>query len=176
MKRTSIFVSFLLLSCCSFLQLTQMKRTSTNDLVDDICKKSPNLGECRAIVLSNPQATKYDIFVKMVNDILARATKRLIYAQRFAIETKDIELQRKYNSCAKTYGSIVDYYIKLVIDFTNQKRYELVGNKLIVIKREIGRCNKQLSNSTGRGSITLGILNKKLQRFIDIAVAIVKQL
>ncbi|KEH32349.1 plant invertase/pectin methylesterase inhibitor [Medicago truncatula] len=173
MKRTSTFVSFLLLSCCSFLQLTQ---SSTNDLVDDICKKSPNLGECRAIVLSNPQATKYDIVAKMVNDILARATKRLIYAQRFAIETKDIELRQKFVSCAKTYGSLVDYYIRSIIDFTNQKRYELVGEKLIFIKGEIGRCNRQIKNSTGRGSISLSALNKKLQRFIDIAVAIVKQL
>jgi len=178
MKRTSTFVSFLLLSC-SFLQLTQsftqMKRTSTNDLVDDVCKKTPNYNACRRTVDSNPQFVKNDtkdILFIILDRIIKSGTSMLNYISILANQTKDIELQLKYSNCANTYLSLVQHFIPSVIDFTKQKRYGSAIDRLIFDKKQIGRCTKQFNNST----LPLIVRNKRVQRWIDIAIAIVKQM
>ncbi|CAI8610779.1 unnamed protein product [Vicia faba] len=180
MKKTSAFMSFFqtLLFSCLFLQLTQsstqMNDIVLDDLVDDMCKKTPNFDLCSSTIHSNPQAGKSDangIAVIMVNGILQSVTNTLSFIQGLVKETKDPELQRKYVSCAETYIPLEKTILPQAVDSINKKKYGLAIFSMGFIGKEIDSCNKQFSNSSP--------LNEKtgsLHQLLDIGTAILKQL
>jgi len=184
MKRASSnFVSFFplytLLLSCFFLQLTQsftQMNVEIDDLVDDICKKTPNSDLCSSILHSNPQAKTTDakgIAAIMVNDILQNATNTLNFIQGLVKQAKDLELQRKYSICAETYIPLVKYVLPQDVDSINQKKYGLAAYSMVYIGKEIDSCNKQFSGST---SSPLADRTSILHKLLDIAAAILKQL
>jgi len=80
----------------------------------------------------------------------------------------------KNNSiCAQLYHALVAYYIPQAIYLTNQEKYELTSEYLFFDRREIGICNKNFSGST---NLPLGERSSIIQKLIDIALAILKQL
>jgi pectinesterase inhibitor-like protein len=178
MKGTSTFVSFLILSCF-FLQLTQsftQMNVEVDDLVDDICKKTPNVALCSTILHSNPQASKSDtkgIAFIMVNDILANTTNTLNYIQVLVNQTEDLQLQRKFAICAETYIPLVKYVLPQAIDNMNKNKYGLASYSMVYIGKEIDSCKKQFAGST---SSPLGDRTSTLHKLLDIASAILKQL
>jgi len=184
MKRVSTnFVSFLplytLLLSCFFLLRSQsftIPNAEVDDLVDDICKKTPNSDLCSSILHSNPQANTTDangIAAIMVNDILQNATNTLNFIQGLVNQTKDIELQRKFSICAETYIPLVKYVLPQAVDSINQKKYGLAAYSMGYVGKEIDSCNKQFSGST---SSPLGDRTSILHKLLDIAAAILKQL
>ncbi|AES92007.2 uncharacterized protein [Medicago truncatula] len=184
MKRASTnFMSFFplytLLLSCFFLKLTQsftQMNVEVDDLVDDICKKTPNSDLCSSILHSNPQANTTDakgIAAIMVNDILENATNTLNYIQVLVNQTKDIELQRKFSICAETYIPLVKTVLPQAIDSINQNKYGLAAYSMVYVGKEIDSCNKKFSGST---TSPLGDRTDILHKLLDIAAAILKQL
>ncbi|CAI8610782.1 unnamed protein product [Vicia faba] len=159
MKKTSAFMSFFqtLLFSCLFLQLTisstQMNDIVLDDLVDDMCKKTPNFDLCSSTIHSNPQAGKSDANEGLVKEI------------------KDPELQRKYVSCAETYIPLEKTILPQAVDSINKKKYGLAIYSMGYIGKEIDSCNKKFSNGSP--------LNEKtgsLHQLLDIGTAVLKQL
>ncbi|CAK8563809.1 unnamed protein product [Lathyrus sativus] len=180
MKKPSTFMSFfqILLFSCFFLQLPQSS-TQTNeivldDLVDDMCKKTPNLNLCSSTIHSNPQAGKSDangIAVIMVNDILQSVTDTLSFIQGLVKETKDPELQRKYVVCAETYNPLVKTILPLAVDSINKKNYGLAIYSMGYVGKDIDSCNNQFSTGSPLADKT-----SSLHKLLDIGSAILKQL
>ncbi|CAL5199014.1 unnamed protein product [Lathyrus oleraceus] len=181
MKKPSTSMSFfqIILFSCFFLQLTQsstqMNGAVLDDLVDDICKKTPNFDLCSSTIHSNPQAAKSDangIAVIMINGILQSVTNTLSFIQGLVKETKDLELQRKYAICAETYIPLEKTVLPQAVDGINKKKnYGLAIYSMDYTGKEIDSCNKQFSNASPLGDKT-----NNLHKLLDIGSAILKLL
>lgn len=169
----------ILLFSCFFLELTQsitqMNDIVLDDLVDDMCKKTPNLELCSSTIHSNPQAGKSDangIAVIMVNDILQSVTNTLSFIQGLVKQTNtDPELQRKYVVCTETYIPLEKTILPQAVDSINKKNYGLAIYSMGYIGKEIDSCNKQFPTSSPLGEKT-----SFLHNLLDIGSAILKQL
>ncbi|XP_004508123.1 cell wall / vacuolar inhibitor of fructosidase 1-like [Cicer arietinum] len=183
MKRTSTCVSFLplhiLLVSCFLFQLTQsftLMRDEDNDLVDQICKKTPFYDLCSSILNSNPLTPKSDpkgIALIMVNDILANATDTLDYIEELIKETTDKDLEQELAFCAESYIPVVKYILPQAADAINQSKFGFASYSIVDAEKEIDACSKKFSSST---SSPLGNRNNIMQKLVDVAAAIVKLL
>ncbi|KAK7264740.1 hypothetical protein RJT34_32350 [Clitoria ternatea] len=181
MRRNSLSVSFLLLqilllSCIHFTPTQSSDENGDDDLVDQICKKTPFYDLCSSILKSNPLTPKNDpkgMALIMVNDILANATDTLNYIQELIKQTTDQNLEQQLAFCAELYIPVVKYILPQAADAINQGRFGFASYCIMDAQKEVTSCDKKFSGST---QSPLGDRNGLIQKLVEVAAAIVKLL
>lgn len=180
MKKTSTYVTSLplhiLLLSCFLLHLTQsFTLLKDDDLVDQICKKTPFYDLCSTILHANPLSPTSDpkgMALIMVNDLLANASDTLSYIEELIKQTSDKDLEQQLAFCAESYIPVVKYIIPQAAEAISQGRFGFASYSIVDAEKEIVACNKKFSGS----SSVLGDRNSIMQKLVDVAAAIVKLL
>ncbi|XP_004517182.1 cell wall / vacuolar inhibitor of fructosidase 1-like [Cicer arietinum] len=173
MKKISICVSFLFLN---ILHVSCSLVPQNNDLVDQVCRKTPNYNLCISTLQSNPQAHNTDtkgIALIMVNDIVLNVNDTLKFTEGLIKKSTDVGLQKKLDFCAETYIPLVKYVLPQAGDAVNQSRFKYASYSISYAGKEIGSCNNKFSAST---TSPLSDRNGTIQKLFDIASAILKLL
>ncbi|CAK8563786.1 unnamed protein product [Lathyrus sativus] len=181
MKKTSTTVTFfplhILLLSCFLLHLSQsfpLMKDEDDDLIDQICKKTPFYDLCSSILHANPLAPKSDpkgMALIMVNDLLANASDTLSFIEELIKRTSDKDLEQQLAFCAESYIPVVKYIIPQAAEAISQGRFGFASYSIVDAEKEIDACNKKFS-----GSSVLGDRNSIMQKLVDVAAAIVKLL
>ncbi|CAK8531539.1 unnamed protein product [Lathyrus sativus] len=180
-KTTAIVSSFaihiiLLASSIPFSCTQQNEKTSNTDLIDQICKKTPFYDLCTSILNSTPQTPKPDlktVALVMVNNILSNATDTLNFIEALIKKTSDREMEQALAFCAESYIPVVKYTLPQAADAITQNRFGFAGYCVSDAVKEVNSCNKKFS---GLLLSPLGDRNGIVQKLVDVASAIIKQL
>jgi pectinesterase inhibitor-like protein len=178
-KATNIIISsftihILLLAS---IPLTSSQSNGNTTLVDQICKKTPFYDLCSSILNSNPLTPKTDlktIALVMVKNILSNATDTLNYIEGLIKKTTDREMEQALAFCAESYIPVVKYTLPQASDAINQNRFGFASYCVNDAVKEINSCNKKFSGLTILSP--LGDRNGIVQKLVDVASAIIKQL
>ncbi|XP_004508124.1 cell wall / vacuolar inhibitor of fructosidase 1-like [Cicer arietinum] len=169
MKKISICVSFLFLN---ILHVSCSLVPQNNDLVDQVCKKTPYYDLCISTLQSNPQAKNTDtkgIAFIMVNDIVSNVSGTVNFIEGLMKNTKDKVLEQNLQYCDERYIPLVKTILPHAADAVNKNRFQFANYTMIFALSEIDDCNKKFTNST---SLPLSDRNSIIQKMLDVASAI----
>nr|AFK46429.1 unknown [Medicago truncatula] len=175
MRKTIIIVSSFAIHII-LLASIPFTSSQSNDLIDQICKKTPFYDLCSSILNSNPLAPKTDfkgVALVMVNNILTNASDTLNYIESLIKKTTDREMEKALAFCAESYIPVVKYTLPQAADAINQNRFGFASYCISDAVKEVNSCNKKFS---GVGMSPLGDRNGIVQKLVDVASAIIKQL
>ncbi|XP_027333023.1 cell wall / vacuolar inhibitor of fructosidase 1-like [Abrus precatorius] len=173
---SSFAVHILLLSCVLFTPTQSSDGSENEDLIDQICKKTPFYDLCSSILHSNPSTPKDDpkgMALIMVNDILANATDTLSYIEELIKQTTDRQLEQQLAFCAESYVPIVKYILPQAADAIRQGQFGFASYNIFYAEKEVTSCDKKFSGST---QSPISDRNSIMQKLVDVAAAIVKLL
>ncbi|XP_022760716.1 cell wall / vacuolar inhibitor of fructosidase 1 [Durio zibethinus] len=145
-----------------------------DDLVDQICKKTPFYDLCISTLRSNTNSTDLDVkgLASVVADILlANATDTLNYIQAQINQTSDPQMERALAYCAELYIPVVKYNLPQAIDALSKGQFTFASYGISDAAKEADACEKNFSGSL---KSPLSDRNKLLHSLSDVAVAIVK--
>ncbi|XP_004486535.1 cell wall / vacuolar inhibitor of fructosidase 1-like [Cicer arietinum] len=172
---SSFAIHILLLISIPF---TSSQTDENNNLIDQICKKTPFYDLCTSILNSNPLTPKTDlksVALVMVNNILTNASDTLNYIEGLIKKTSDREMEQALAFCAESYIPVVKYTLPQAADAITQNRFGFASYCVSDAVKEVNSCNKKFL-----GSVTLlsplGDRNGIVQKLVDVASAIIKQL
>ncbi|XVF66084.1 hypothetical protein PTKIN_Ptkin10aG0005800 [Pterospermum kingtungense] len=145
-----------------------------DDLVDQICRKTPFYDLCISTLRSNSNTTNSDVkgLASVMADILlANATDTLNYIQAQINQTSDPQMERALAYCAELYIPVVKYNLPQAIDALSKGQFEFASDGLSDAAKQADACEKNFSGSM---KSPLTDRNKLLHSLSDVAVAIVK--
>ncbi|XP_039038502.1 cell wall / vacuolar inhibitor of fructosidase 1-like [Hibiscus syriacus] len=173
MNKNNLSLHLLLLLLTISLPSTQ----SDDDLIDQICKKTPFYDLCTSTLKSNADPQNTDtkgLAGVMAGILLSNATDTLSYIRGQISETSDPQMERVLAYCAELYIPVVKYNLPQAIDALSKGRFEFASDGISDAAKQADACEKKLS-----GPLKLSPLserNRLLHSLSDVAVAIVKLL
>ncbi|GMJ05427.1 hypothetical protein like AT3G17130 [Hibiscus trionum] len=148
-----------------------------DDLIDQICKKTPFYDLCISTLKSNSNTQNSDtqgLAGVMANILLSNATDTLSYIRAQINEASDPRMERALAYCAELYIPVVKYNLPQAIDALSKGQFEFASDGISDAAKQADACEKNFS-----GPMKLEALserNKLLHSLSDVAVAIVKLL
>lgn len=174
---SSLTIHFLLLSSIPLTTPQPNDKSSSTDIIDQICKKTPFYDLCTSILNSSPPTPKPDlktIALLMINNILSNATDTLSFIETLIKKTSDREMEQALAFCAESYIPVVKYTLPQAAEAITQNRFGFAGYCVSDAVKEVNSCNKKF---LGFGVVSpLGDRNGVVQKLVDVASAIIKQL
>ncbi|MED6145640.1 hypothetical protein PIB30_027207 [Stylosanthes scabra] len=175
---TLVLLSFTLVLSTTLVSSQSSSPSSSNggdDLIDQICKKTPFYDLCSTILHSNPLTPKSDpkgMALIMVKNIEDNATDTLNYIQDLLKKTPDQQLEQQLAFCAESYIPVVKYILPQAYDALNQGKFGFASYCISDAEKELDACNKKFDGNQS----PLGDRNGIMQKLVDVASAIVKLL
>ncbi|KAJ8766253.1 hypothetical protein K2173_022312 [Erythroxylum novogranatense] len=161
---------------CILLFSTSIPFIKCDDLIDQICKRTPFRDLCEASLRSSSQSSGADAkgLASIVTSlILSDATDTLDYIHGLIKQVKDPELQRPLANCAELYIPVVKYNLPQAIDAFAKGQYGFATYVLSDASKQAKACEKGFSSSTAS---PLSERNKVVSDLCDVAIAIIKLL
>ncbi|KAJ8767410.1 hypothetical protein K2173_017454 [Erythroxylum novogranatense] len=145
------------------------------DLIDQICKKTPFYELCEASLRPDSQNSSdvRGLASTVTSLILSDATDTLGYIQGLIKQTKDPELQRALADCAELYIPVVKYNLPQAIAAFTKGQYGFATYVLSDVSKQADSCEKGFSSSI---ESPLSERNKLVSNLCAVAVAIIKLL
>ncbi|GKV37896.1 hypothetical protein SLEP1_g45865 [Rubroshorea leprosula] len=167
----TIFLLFLL-----FLSISPPPIQCDDDLIEQICKKTPFYDLCLASLKSNPTTIPMDIkglATTMADIVLSNATDTLDFIQSEIKQASDPQMERALAYCAELYIPVVKYNLPQAIEALSKGQYAFAADGISDAAKEADACEKNFSGSL---KSPLTVRNKLVHSLSDVAVAIVKVL
>ncbi|XVE65488.1 hypothetical protein DITRI_Ditri08aG0003900 [Diplodiscus trichospermus] len=146
-----------------------------DDLVDQICKKTPFYDLCISTLRSNSNGSSGSdvkgMAQVMADILLGNATDTLAYIRAMINQTSDPQMERALAYCAELYIPVVKFNLPQAIDALYKGQFAFASDGISDAAKEADACEKNFSGSL---KSPLSNRNKLLHSLSDVAVAIVK--
>ncbi|MBA0733451.1 hypothetical protein Gogos_017469 [Gossypium gossypioides] len=155
------------------LTITFPSTQCDDDLVDQICKKTPFYDLCISTLKSNSNGKDVKGLASVMADtMLSNATDTLSYIRAEINRTPDPKIERALAYCAELYIPVVKYNLPQAIDALSKGQFEFAADGISDAAKEADSCEKMISWSQELAA--LSDRNKLIHSLSDVAVAIVK--
>ncbi|KAL5541495.1 hypothetical protein UlMin_009205 [Ulmus minor] len=169
MKQLPITLSLIFL-----LHLTTTQ--SSNNLIEETCKKTPHYELCLSSLESNPESKNSDILGLahiMINNVLANATDALDLIRNLLKQAPDPQEERSLAYCAELFIPVVKYSLPQAIEALIGGHFGFASYGVSDAAKETDACKKSFSGSNQ--SPLIDRVNV-LHELIDVAEAIISVL
>jgi pectinesterase inhibitor-like protein len=174
---TSFFPILLLLIFLPFTQCSIFPLDKSGNLIQQICKKTPNYDLCLSSLLSNPESSNVDVkgLAQIMADILlGNVSDSLNYIEGLVKQAPEEQLERCLAYCAELYIPVVKYTLPQAIEALSKGQYRFANYGISDVAKEADTCEKKFSSSSIQSPLT--DMNNLLESLSDVAVAIVNTL
>ncbi|CAN1243343.1 Cell wall / vacuolar inhibitor of fructosidase 1 [Linum perenne] len=146
----------------------------SDDLIEQVCKKTPFYSLCAATLHSNSSSAAdiKGLASSATNLVLSNATETLNYIQIQLKQTKDPKLEKALANCAELYIPVVKYNLPQAMEAFLRGYYGFTKFALNDASKQVDACQKNLSGA-GAGSGELSARNKVLSGLCGVGAAIV---
>ncbi|CAN1813643.1 Cell wall / vacuolar inhibitor of fructosidase 1 [Linum perenne] len=147
---------------------------NSDDLIEQVCKKTPFYSLCAATLHSNSSDLK-SLASSATNLVLSNATDTLTYIQLQLKQARDPKLEKALANCAELYIPVVKYNLPQAIEAFVRGYYGFTKYALSDASKQADACQRSLAGGGGEGggAAELSVRNKLVSDLCGVGAAIV---
>ncbi|KAF8097343.1 hypothetical protein N665_0290s0002 [Sinapis alba] len=153
-------------------------QSSSDDLIDTVCKETPFCDLCEASLrpLTPSPSDPKSLASAMANIVLGNITDTLSYIQSLIRHSHDPAAERALAQCAELYRPVVRFNIPQAIEAMQRGEF---GFSLYVLgdaEKQTDSCQKRINSTMAddENSVALTARNQLVKNLCDVAISVIK--